>query len=73
MTLVAENVKDEFLPALKALFKAMDAKVKVKKSDKDIAKEWQDEANEILRDSKAGIIKGYTDVEQMHRDILNGD
>ncbi|MGX3011916.1 hypothetical protein ACWIUD_10240 [Helicobacter sp. 23-1044] len=73
MTIVAENVKAEFLPALKALFRAMDAKVKVKKSDKDILKEWEDEVSAIVRDYKAGKIKGYTDVEQMHKDILNGD
>ena len=72
MTIVAQNVKSEFLPALKALFKAMNAKVKVKKSDEEIAKEWQDEVDEVIRDYKAGKIKGYTDVREMHRDILNG-
>lgn len=73
MTIVAENVKAEFLPALKALFKAMDAKVKVKKSDKEIAKEWQDEVDEIVRDLKAGKIKAYRDIKEMHRDILRDE
>lgn len=73
MTIVAENVKAEFLPALKALFKVMDAKVKVKKSDKEKVKEWQDEVDEIVRGIKAGKIKPYRDVEQMHRDILRDE
>lgn len=73
MTIVAENVKAEFLPALKALFKVMDAKVKVKKSDKEKVKEWQDEVDEIVRGIKAGKIKAYRDVEQMHRDILRDE
>lgn len=73
MTIVAENVKAEFLPALKALFKAMDAKVKVKKTNADKIKEWDKEVQEILRDYKAGKIKGYRDVEQMHRDILRDE
>ncbi len=63
MTIVAENVKAEFLPALKALFKAMDAKVKVKKSDKDIVREWGREAQEALEVYKAGKIKAYTDIK----------
>lgn len=73
MTIVAENVKAEFLPALKALFKAMDAKVKVKKTNADKIKEWDNEVQEILRDYKAGKIKAYRDVEQMHRDILRDE
>lgn len=72
MTIVAKNVKAEFLPALKALFKAMDAKVKVQKSDEEKIKEWQDEVDRIVRGIKTGKIKPYKDVEQMHRDILNG-
>lgn len=70
MTIVAENVKAEFLPALKALLKVMDAKVKVKKSDKDIVMEWEREALEAY---KAGKIKAYTDINQMHKDILNNE
>lgn len=73
MTIVAENVKAEFLPALKALFKAMDAKVKVKKSDKDIVREWGIEAQEALESYKSGKIKAYTDIKQMHKDILNNE
>lgn len=70
MTIVAKNVKAEFLPALKALFKAMDAKIKVQKSDEEKIKEWDKEVQKIIKDYKAGKIKGYKDVEQMHRDIL---
>ena len=71
MTIVAQNVKSEFLPALRALFKAMNAKVRVKKSDEDIIKEWDDEVAQITKDYKAGKIKAYTNIEQMHKDILN--
>lgn len=73
MTIVAENVKAEFLPTLKALFKAMDAKVKVKKSGKDIVREWGREAQEALEAYKSGKIKAYTDIKQMHKDILNNE
>lgn len=74
MTIVAENVKAEFLPTLKALFKTMDAKVKVKKSGKDIVREWGGgEAQEALEAYKSGKIKAYTDIKQMHKDILNNE
>lgn len=73
MTIVAENVKAEFLPTLKALFKTMDAKVKVKKSGKDIVREWGREAQEALEAYKSGKIKAYTDIKQMHKDILNNE
>ena len=63
MTIVAENVKAEFLPTLKALFKAMDAKVKVKKSGKDIVREWGREAQEALEAYKSGKIKAYADIK----------
>lgn len=73
MTIVDENVKAEFLPTLKALFKTMDAKVKVKKSGKDIVREWGREAQEALEAYKSGKIKAYTDIKQMHKDILNNE
>lgn len=41
----------------------MDAKVKVKKSGKDIVREWGREAQEALEAYKSGKIKAYADIK----------
>lgn len=73
MTLVIENVKEEFLPAYKGLAKSTQAKLKTRRSDKEIAAEWKKESEEMMRDYRAGRLKAYTSVKEMHEDILNDD
>lgn len=53
-TLVIENLKDEFIPAFKALSKAMNAKCKVKK-DK-------------LSKFEKGVLKARAEVESARKD-----
>lgn len=72
MTLVIENVKEEFLPAYKGLAKSTQAKLKARRSDKEIADEWKREGEEMMKEYKAGRLKAYTNAKAMHEDILNG-
>lgn len=69
MTLVIENVKEEFLPAYKGLAKSTQAKLKARRSDKEIADEWKRESEEMMREYKAGRLKGFTSIEELKRDL----
>lgn len=69
MTLVIENVKEEFLPAYKGLAKSTQAKLKARRSDKEIAAEWKKESEEMMRDYRAGRLKGFTSIEELKRDL----
>ena len=69
MTLVIENVKEEFLPAYKGLAKSTQAKLKARRSDKEIAAEWKKESDEMMRDYKAGRLKGFTSIEELREDL----
>ncbi|PAF41130.1 hypothetical protein [Helicobacter sp. 11S02596-1] len=71
MTLIIENVKDEFVPAFRDLAKSAKSKIKTKRSDKEIAEEWRRESEELMRDYKAGKIKGYDDIDEMFEAIRN--
>lgn len=69
MTLVIENVKEEFLPAYKGLAKSTQAKLKARRSDKEIADEWKRESEEMMKEYKAGRLKGYTDIEELREEL----
>lgn len=69
MTLVIENVKEEFLPAYKGLAKSTQAKLKARRSDKEIAAEWKKESDEMMREYKAGRLKGFTSIEELREDL----
>lgn len=69
MTLVIENVKAEFLPAYKGLAKSTKAKLKARRSDKEIADEWKKESEQMMRDYKAGRLKGFTSIEELRKDL----
>ena len=66
MTLVIENVKEEFLPAFKGLAKGVQARLKAKRSDKEIAAEWKKEVGEMMEDYRAGRLKAYKNAKEMH-------
>ena len=69
MTLVIENVKKEFLPAYKGLAKSTQAKLKARRSDKEIADEWKRESEEMMKEYKAGRLKAYADIEELREQI----
>ena len=69
MTLTIENVKPEFLPAFKELAKGVNAKLKARRSDKEIAAEWQRESEEMMREYRAGRLKAYKSAREMHEDL----
>ncbi|PAF43618.1 hypothetical protein [Helicobacter sp. 11S02596-1] len=69
MTLIIENVKDEFVPAFRDLAKSAKSKIKTKRSDKEIATEWRRESEQIKADYKAGKIKGFKSIEALREDL----
>lgn len=69
MTLVIENVKEEFLPAYKGLAKSTQAKLKARRSDKEIADEWKRESEEMMKEYKAGRLKAYADIEELREEL----
>ena len=69
MTLIIENVKEEFLPAFKGLAKGVQARLKAKRSDKEIAAEWKKEVGEMMEDYKAGRIKAFSSIEELKKDL----
>ncbi len=69
MTLVIENVKKEFLPAYKGLAKSTQAKLKARRSDKEIADEWKRESEEMMKEYKAGRLKAYADIEELREEL----
>lgn len=72
MTLVVENVRDEFLPSLKAFVKAINAKCKVEKPKlSKFEKEIIKADKQIERDIKNGTLKAYKSAKKMHEDILS--
>lgn len=73
MTLIIENVKEEFLPAFKGLAKGAQAKVKTKKTKAEIAAEWRKESEEMDRLYKEGKLKTYSSIKEMHEDILKDE
>lgn len=70
MTLIIENVKDEFLPAFKALTKAMNAKCKVEKPK--LSKALLKEREELLKDYKNGTLKIFDSHTDFVEAIDNG-
>ena len=86
MTLVIENVKDEFVPSLKAFVKAINARCKAETKPKikaqnlgktkkaklsEFEKEILKADRQIERDIKSGKLKAYKSAKKMHEDILN--
>ncbi len=67
MTLIIENVKDEFIPAFKGLAKSINATITTKKPDK--ANKWQEQSKQMIRDYKAGKIKGFKSIQDLREDL----
>lgn len=59
MTLIIENVKEEFLLAFKGLAKGINAKVKTKKSKK----EPSEMLKEVMREVKEGKVERFKDFQ----------
>ena len=77
MTLLIENVKEEFVPSLKAFVKAINAQCRAQKpsekakSPKSAFERAVLRADaQIERDIKSGKLKGYKSAKKMHEDIL---
>ncbi|TLD83264.1 hypothetical protein LS70_005820 [Helicobacter sp. MIT 11-5569] len=70
MTLIIENVKDEFLPALKALTKAMNAKCRVEKPK--LSKSLLKEREELLKNYKNGTLNVFDSHKDFVKAIDNG-
>ena len=73
MTLIIENVKEEFLPAFRGLAKGVQAKIKTKKTKAEIAAQWRKESEEMERLYKEGKLKAYSNIKEMHEDILKDE
>lgn len=63
MTLVIENVKEEFVPAFKGLAKGVQAKVRAKKTRAEIIAEER-ESEEMTRLYKEGKLKTFRSMEE---------
>ncbi|WP_394995932.1 hypothetical protein [uncultured Helicobacter sp.] len=64
MTLVIENVKEEFVPAFKGLAKGVQAKVRAKKTRAEIIAEMERESEEMTRLYKEGKLKTFSSMEE---------
>lgn len=73
MTLIIENVKEEFLPAFKGLSKSIQAKIKTKKTRAEIIAKWERESEKMDKAYKKGKLKTYLSAEEMHKDILKNE
>lgn len=72
MTLILENVKDEFVPTIKALSKAINAKCKIEKPKATkLEKELLLQLQEIEEKRKKGTLKTYTSAKEMHAELFN--
>lgn len=64
MTLIIENVKDEFLPAFRGLAKGAQAKIRTKKTKAEIAAQWRKESEEMERLYKEGKLKTFSSMKE---------
>ncbi|TLD79716.1 hypothetical protein LS70_009705 [Helicobacter sp. MIT 11-5569] len=71
MTLIIENVKEEFLPAFKGLAKGVNAKLKAKKNKAEKIVGMERESEEMNTLYKQGKLKTYSSAKEMHADIFN--
>ncbi|WP_297571510.1 hypothetical protein [uncultured Helicobacter sp.] len=71
MTLIIENVKEEFLPAFKGLAKGIKAKIRTQKSRAEAIAQMEKESEEMDKLHKQGKLKTYSNAKKMHKDILN--
>ncbi|TLD85573.1 DUF2683 family protein [Helicobacter sp. MIT 05-5294] len=71
MTLIIEDVKEEFLPATKAFAKAINAKCKVKKEEEvytqDFIESLEESEREFEEQRKNKTLKTYKNVEEAFR------
>ena len=73
MTLTIKNVEPRFLSTFKAFSKCFNAKVEAKKTREEIISEWEKEGDKLVEDFKAGKIKGFRDIKEMHKEIFEND
>ena len=64
MTLIIENVKEEFLPAYRGLNKSFKVKMKTKKTQAELAQEYLKESKEMDELYKAGKLKTYKSMKE---------
>ena len=74
-TLVIENVKDEFLPAFKALSKAISAKCKIQKAQKltKFEKEILKARAEIEKERENGTLRTFGSAREFRMAVENGE
>ncbi|WP_276891361.1 hypothetical protein [Helicobacter japonicus] len=71
MTITIKNASPELLKAVKSMAKLDNAKVSSKQERTEIAKKWQQEADEALQLYKKGKLKAYNTAQEMHKAILD--
>ena len=73
-TLVIENLKDEFLPAFKALSKAMNAKCRVEKPKlTKFEKEILKAKAEVESARKNGTLRTFSSAREFRKAVENGE
>ncbi|MGX3011177.1 hypothetical protein ACWIUD_06410 [Helicobacter sp. 23-1044] len=73
-TLIIENVKDEFLPAFRAISKAMDAKCKVQKPKlTKFEKEILKARAEVEKERKDGTLRTFESAREFRMAVENGE
>lgn len=70
MTITIKNANKDFLKAVKEVAKLASLKVQAAQTDEDIAKQWQQEADEALQLYKEGKLEAYDSAKEMHKAIL---
>ena len=74
MTLVIENVKDEFLPAFKGLAKTLNVKCKIQKSKQDsLEQEILLEREQIKKQIQSGNARIFKNHQEFKQALQNGE